>query len=96
MFFPLFSSDVLQVAARAAAVLHGRQLHVDVLRGIAPAHGPGGGVRQRRVRDALVPRHRLGLAGRAHGRVRLVEELLRGHGAVSVPPSARTCETTGP
>lgn len=91
--FPVLSADILQVPARAAAVLHGRQLHVDVLRGIAPAHGPGGGVRQRRVRDALVLRHRLGLAGRADGRVRLVEELFRGHGAVSVPP-AQTYEMT--
>lgn len=92
-FFPLFSTGVLQVPARVAAVLHGGQLHVDVLRGVAPAHGPGGGVRQRRVRDALVLRHRLGLAGRADGRVRFVEELLGGHGAVSVPP-ARTYEPT--
>lgn len=90
--FAVFSADILQVPARAAAVLHGRQLHVDVLRGIALAHGPGGGVRQRRVRDALVLRHRLGLAGRTHGRVRFVEELFRGHGAVSVPP-AQTYET---
>lgn len=71
--------------ARVVAVLHGRQLHVDVLRGTAPTHGTGGGVRQRRVRDALVLRNRLGLAGCAHGRVRFVEKLFRRHGAVSVP-----------
>jgi len=77
-------ADVLSAAARVPAVLHGGQLHVDVLRGAAPAHGAGGGVRQRRVRDALVLRRRLGAARRADGRVRFVEELFGRHGAVSV------------
>lgn len=69
--------------ARVTAVLHGSQLHVDVLRGAAFAHGLGGGVRQRRVRDAMVLRDRLGSAGRADRLVRLVEELFPGHRTVS-------------
>lgn len=80
MVFPA----VLPSPPRAASVLHVGQLHVDVLRGPAPAHGPGGGVRQRRVRDALVLRHRLGPAGRSDSRVRFVEESLRRHQAVSI------------
>jgi len=38
--------DVLPVLARGSPVLHGGQLYVDVLRGIALTHGSGGGVRQ--------------------------------------------------
>jgi len=60
---------------------------VDVLRGTALAHGSGGGVRQRRERDALVLRHRLGRTRRAHRPVRVVEEQFRGHRAVSAPRS---------
>lgn len=78
-------ADVLPVLARGAAVLHGCQLHVDVLRRTALAHGSGGSFRQRRERDALVLRHRVGCARRAYHRVRLVEELLRRHHAVSQP-----------
>lgn len=70
-------------AARTLAVLHVGQLHVDVLRRATPAHGPGRGVRQRCVRDALVLRHRLGPAGRADRRVRDVEKLFQRHYAVS-------------
>lgn len=81
---PLFP-DILSASARVLAILHGGQLHVDVLRGTSLAHGAGGGVRQRRVRDALVLRHRLGYASRANGRVRLVEELFPRHRAVSRP-----------
>lgn len=78
-----FPTELLSDPARVAAVLHGHQLHVDVLRGTALAHGPGRGVRQRRVRHAVVPRDWLGPARRAYGRVRLVEKLFRGHCAVS-------------
>lgn len=81
--FPVRSTDVLPVPARATSVFHVGQLHVDVLRGSTPAHGPGRGIRQRCVRDALVLCHRLGSAGRAHNPVRLVEELFRRHRPVS-------------
>jgi len=77
--------DVLPVFARGSAVFHGGQLHVDVLRGTALAHGSSGGVRQRRERDALVLRHRLGRTCRTHHPVCLVEEQFRGHRTVSAP-----------
>lgn len=76
-------ADLLSNFARAAAVLYGGQLHVDVLRRAAPAHGAGRGVRQRRVRDALVLCHWLGPAGRLDGRLRLVAQLFRRHYTVS-------------
>lgn len=85
--FSVRSTGVLPVSTRATPVFHVGQLHVDVLRGSTPAHGSGRGIRQRRVRDALVLRHRLGGAGRAHHPVRLVEELFRRHRPVS--PSGR-------
>jgi len=77
--------DVLPVIARGSAVFHGGQLHVDVLRRTALAHGSGRGVRQRRERDALVLRHRLGRTCRAHRPVRVLEEQFRGHRSVSAP-----------
>jgi len=85
----MVSIDVLPVVARGSAVVHGCQLHVDVLRGTALAHGSGGGVRQRRECNALVLRHRLGRTCRAHRPVRLVEEQFRGHLAVSAPIGKR-------
>jgi len=70
VYFP----DLLPVFTRGSAILHGGQLHVDVLRRTALAHGLGGGVRQRRVCDALVLRHRLGCTCRAYCPVCFVEE----------------------
>lgn len=69
--------------ARATAVLHGGQLYVDVLRRSSSAHGPGRGVRQRRVCDALVLRHRVGTTGCTDGCLCFLEKLFRGHGSVS-------------
>lgn len=80
----VFSPDILPVLARDAAILHGCQLHVDVLRGVALAHGPCGGVRQRRVRDAMVLRNRLGSANHTYVLVRVMEELFQRHYFVSI------------
>lgn len=87
--------DLLSDFARVTAVLHGGQLHVDVLRGTALAHGPGGGVCQRRVCDALVLRHRLGSASRSDSLLRLVEELQPRHRTVSCT-ALRWCSLCGP
>lgn len=78
-----FLSDLLPDFARTTAVFYGGQLHVDVLRGVALTHGFGSCVCQRRVRDALVLRHRMGSSGSVDGRLRYVEELFRRHLTVS-------------
>jgi len=66
---------------------------VDVLRRIAFAHGPGRSVCQRRVRNAMVLCHRMVSAGHADGRIRILEELFRGHQTVSIINSRPGTET---
>jgi len=69
-----FFSDILPVSACGSAIFHGGQLHVDVLRRTALAHGLGCGVRQRRVCDAVVLRYRLGRTRRTYHPVCFLEE----------------------